>query len=151
MHEEAGLDKDNQVAAAQSVRNLVLQGGEATRVLVIEDDDTVRRLLKSALSRAKYQVFEAQDGVSGLQLCDAEAVDLVVTDIMMPLMSGLEVIARLRSDYPQIRIIAISGGLILGGVDLLSEAKRLGADYCISKPFDLSRVVWLVGELAGMA
>jgi len=146
-HKEEGLEGDASLRAAKAVDSVILQGGDQARVVVIEDDEVVRRLLRIALKMAGYEVSEACDGPAGIKLCISERTDLVITDISMPLMDGLEVITFLRRSMPQTRIIATSGGLIHGGVDLLSEAARLGADMTFSKPFDLRRVVKMVGVL----
>ena len=79
------------------------------RILVVDDDKTVRLLLRAVLERRGYAVVEAENGDEGLRYYRAAPADLVITDIQMPVMDGLQMIRELRDAFPTARIVAISG------------------------------------------
>jgi two-component system chemotaxis response regulator CheY len=79
------------------------------RILVVDDDKAVRLLLRAVLERRGYSVVEAENGAEGLQYYRAAPTDLVITDIQMPVMDGLQKIKELRRAFPTAKIIAISG------------------------------------------
>jgi two-component system, chemotaxis family, chemotaxis protein CheY len=79
------------------------------RILVVDDDNAIRLLLRSMLERRGHSVVEAENGAEGLQYYRAAPADLVITDIQMPVMDGLQMIKALRDDFPTAKIIAISG------------------------------------------
>jgi len=105
------------------------------RALVIDDDDFVRATIAAILESAGYDVIEASDGQQGLQQFLRNAVDLVITDILMPSKEGIETIVDIRQRDREVRIIAVSGGGNLGSSSVLHAARRLGADAVLSKPF----------------
>ena len=80
-----------------------------SRILVVDDDNAVRLLLRTLLERRGHSVVEAANGAEGLQHYRAAPTDLVITDIQMPVMDGLQMIKKLRDDFPAAKIIAISG------------------------------------------
>jgi two-component system, chemotaxis family, chemotaxis protein CheY len=102
------------------------------RVLVIEDNADLRDVVRLALEHAGHQVLTAKQGLEGLAYLSGHPVDLVVTDLFMPEMDGIEVIAALRRRFPGVRIVAMSGR---PGVDYLAVAKELGAARILRKPF----------------
>ena len=116
------------------------------RVLVIDDDEQVRALLYEILDRAGFQVMEASNGVEGLKLYRSQPADLVITDLIMPEKEGVETIMELRSQFPNARIIAISGGQRAGGRDYLPIAARLGARRTVAKPFSRQEILEAVRE-----
>ena len=79
------------------------------RILVVDDDKAVRLLLRVVLERRGHSVVEAENGDEGLRYYRAEPADLVIVDIQMPVMDGLQMIKELRGDFPTAKIIAISG------------------------------------------
>lgn len=105
---------------------------------MIDDDPGQRTLIGAAFEREGYQVRLADDGRSGMLSFAAEPADLVVTDIFMPDKEGLETISELRLEKDVPKIVAISGGGSLRGVNVLRLAKLLGADATMSKPLNLS-------------
>lgn len=106
----------------------------ASTILIIDDDESVRSVVRRTLERAGYRVLAAEDGRRGVQVAAEEAVDLVITDIFMPEMDGIEAIQTLRATGGGPRILAISGGAgHLGGT--LDDARLLGADAVLPKPF----------------
>ena len=91
-------------------------------------------MLRQMLERAGYDVVEAASGREGLQQYQATAIDLIITDILMPDQDGLETILELRRLAPEAKIIAISGGGQSGLLDLLPVAAKLGAQWTLWKP-----------------
>lgn len=115
-------------------------------ILIIDDETDVRDALDKVLTRAGYAVRQAGDVESALAACDAETPDVVITDIIMPKVSGVSAIESLRSRFPAIKIIAISGGGTFAAngykpgaiatTAYLAAARRAGADAIITKPFE---------------
>ena len=105
-----------------------------TRILLIDDDALARDILQQMLERAGYDVVEAASGRDGLQQYQASAIDLIITDILMPDQDGLEIIQELRRLAPEAKIIAITGGGQSGLLDLLPIAAKLGAQRTLRKP-----------------
>ncbi len=116
-------------------------------VLIIEDDDDLREMLKAALSRIDIEVQEAGNGREALKHFKPKATDLVVTDIIMPEEDGLKVIMKMKDLKPGIKIIAISGGGKAGPGSYLQMAKTLGADRVFSKPFSVSDLISEISSL----
>lgn len=102
-------------------------------ILIIEDQTSVRRLLVQVLEDAGYQVWEAANGRLGLEQFRAHPVDLVLTDLDMPEMHGLEVIVALTRAYGNVKIMAMSGV----HPDELQKAIGCGARQTFSKPLNL--------------
>lgn len=111
------------------------------RVLVIEDDTGVREALARGLTRAGHEILPAADGRRGLAEFERAPFDVVVTDINMPEMDGIEVITALRRLGSSVPVIAISGGGLLPKELLLSTASTLGAVEVIPKPFEMSALL----------
>ena len=105
------------------------------RVLLIEDDASVRRIVRKMLERGRHDVTEAENGRIGLDRLSDSVFDLVITDIVMPEMDGIEMLIELRKHHPSQRVIAMSGGGRTGNMDLLGSAKKLGACAVLHKPF----------------
>jgi len=118
------------------------------RILLIDDDDQFRMLLRKMLEKAGYKdIEEANDGRTGMKLFRQRPFDLVITDIIMPDKEGIETIMELTSEYPQMKIIAMSGGGSVGPQGYLEMAKRLGASRTLEKPFKYSDFLDIVQEL----
>ena len=105
------------------------------RILLIADDVQILRMLRHILEDPKYEVVGAPNGKVAMRLQRENPVDLVITDIIMPEMEGIEVIIELRKQYPDVKIIAMSGGGRMEPEGYLYMAKRIGADRVFSKPF----------------
>jgi DNA-binding NtrC family response regulator len=107
-------------------------------ILVVDDDDTVRRVLRRMLETAGYEVREAPNGKVAMLELSRQPADLLITDIFMPEQEGMETINALRGKYPGLRIIAISG---VGGDHYLKMAKFLGVRATLLKPLRLGMVL----------
>jgi DNA-binding response OmpR family regulator len=105
------------------------------RVLLIDDDEALRKIMHRMVTDAGHEVVEAADGRAGMRAFQTAPVDVVVTDIIMPDKEGMETIMELRKLAPQLRIVAISGGTPGLNLDLLTMAKTLGANAVLPKPF----------------
>ena len=108
-------------------------------VLVIDDEAPVRALVRSALSSAGYEVMEASNGREGLALFRQCPPDLVIADIHMPELNGLDVIMELTREFLDVKVIAISG--VAGYQRLLDAAKLLGARQTLHKPFAIEELL----------
>lgn len=117
------------------------------RVLIIDDDEQIRVLLKQMMEWAGFDVMVAENGRIAMQMQSEQPANLVITDLIMPEQEGLETISRLKKEYAGIKIIAISGGGRIGPEAYLPAARELGADRVFSKPFDVQEVVAAVKEL----
>jgi len=111
-----------------------------SKILIIEDEAAIRRVLTKIISEENttYQVFEAEDGLKGLETIMAEDFDLVLCDIKMPKLDGVEVLEKAKKIKPEIPFVMISGH---GDLDTAVETMRLGAFDYISKPPDLNRLL----------
>ena len=114
-------------------------------ILVIEDDEGVRGLLRLWLEEAGHTVWETTNGRDGTREFRKRPIDLVITDIYMPHCDGLDVIRRLRRLHLELPILAISGGS--GTMDYLRMAQSEGASRGLYKPFTVGIVLKTVAEL----
>ncbi len=119
------------------------------RILVIDDNADLGAMLAEALTNAGYDARHAIDGQAAVRAFEAYGADVVVVDMFMPGMDGLELIARLkrRPGHRSMRIIGISGGGRSGDLDLLKMSSRLGAHATLSKPFKPSELIAKIEEL----
>ena len=117
------------------------------RVLIIEDDAQTRKTLRNILERARHEVVEAHNGKVGISLYREEPADLVIADMIMPEVDGVETIMKLRQDSPDVKIIAISGGGRIGPDAYLFAAGKLGALRTLPKPFGKKELLGVVEEV----
>jgi CheY-like chemotaxis protein len=126
-------------------------------LLIIDDEEDIRDALRRVLERAGYRVREAEDGAAGLAQLRLHTADIVITDIIMPKLNGVEAIAAIREQFPSARIIAISGGGNFGVAGYqpgaittsayLAAANKAGAHIILTKPFDTAALLSAVSEL----
>jgi DNA-binding NtrC family response regulator len=116
-------------------------------ILIIDDDKTIVRLLSDVMRNDGYDIFTASNGKQGIQLLSQYAVDLVITDLIMHEMDGMQVISNIKSYYEDIKIIAISGGGKTGPESYLPLAKIIGANEVIKKPFNINQLRTTVRQL----
>jgi len=116
-------------------------------VLVIDDDKQSREVIRDILESDGYEVVEAKDGKEGVAVFRKQPTDLVVTDIIMPEQEGVETILQLKRDYPDVKIIAVSGGGRLSPTDYLHIAKKSGAKQTLQKPFRVEELLTAARKL----
>lgn len=114
-------------------------------ILVVDDEDQVRRLFRETLEQAGYQVMEACDGQEAVQQCRLAPADLIIMDILMPNQDGLETTVTLRREFPNVKIIAMTGGSdMIGVLNFLDVAKMFGAHTTLQKPFEMKTLLTTV-------
>ncbi|MEG3147942.1 response regulator [Sphingomonas sp. RT2P30] len=120
--------------------------GEAREILVVDDLETNRSLLQQALEAQGFRVREAKDGLEALEMIERARPDLIVMDVKMPVMDGLEALRRLRlrPGLRQLPVIAVSAN---PSAELEAAARRAGADRLLPKPIDLSRLDEVIAQL----
>jgi DNA-binding response OmpR family regulator len=119
------------------------------RVLVIEDDEHFRNLTLRWFESYGIEAEGAADGARGLALQRRRPADVIITDIFMPEMEGIETIHDLRAEFPQAKIIAMSGRDPMAKFDVFQVARELGAAKTFKKPFRFEELVAAVRDLAG--
>ena len=113
-----------------------------SRVMVIDDDAAVRLLLRKALERDGHSVIEEPDGKSALRHLAGTPPDLVISDVFMPDMDGIDLLIRVREVFPEITIFVMSGGgRYLDKDSILAAASKLGATSVFEKPFKIEEVL----------
>jgi DNA-binding NtrC family response regulator len=117
------------------------------RILVIDDDASVRSAMTQTLVDAGYETSSASGGEEGVSIVGETPIDLVVTDIFMPDRDGVEIILELRRDYPDMGIVAVSGGGTLRMGNYLPAARKLGAQRTLEKPFSSEQLLSAVEEV----
>jgi two-component system cell cycle response regulator CpdR len=119
-------------------------------VLVAEDEPEISNLITRWLEHDGHHVTCAANGAEATSISQAKEFDLVVTDMLMPEIDGMQLIAVIKKSHPKTRILAISGGgHALDGLDCLRMAKAMGADAAVKKPF--RRASFMEGVTAAMA
>lgn len=139
---------------AQARRN---EGGvrrdfaKPTSVLIVDDNADMRSFVKIVLERAGFEAQVAADGERALDLQRAHAVDVLITDIFMPERDGIELISQFKSEFPQVKIIAMSGGGQISRRDYLPFAGDIGADVVLRKPFAADTLLSMLQDLVVQA
>ncbi len=119
-------------------------------VMVIDDDAAILRMVQRMLAETDYHCLPFNDAQAALDSLDHQAVHLIVTDIIMPGMEGIEVILNLRATFPNLPVIAISGGGRSDRADVLHLAKQLGATRILPKPFTRAELLSAIdAEIGG--
>ncbi len=107
------------------------------RILVVDDVELERLVIRNILESAGHVVVEAENGVAAIAAQEADPFDLVITDIVMPKKEGVETIIELKRAYPALKIIAVSSGGSRKNPDYLKLAQKFGADKILSKPISM--------------
>jgi CheY-like chemotaxis protein len=121
------------------------------RIMIIDDDASVREALAALVGAAGHETCMASDGRRGLDRLPAFQPDLVITDILMPGMEGMETIRELRKRHPLLPIIAVSGCMPFNGTDYLRTAQRLGASQSLPKPVEPGALIEAIRALLAPA
>ena len=130
--------------AARFAEDIGCRGLLMKRVLVIDDDESLRGTIREILEEAGYEVDEAKDGREGVNRYQAVLPDLVLTDIVMPEQDGLEIIFTLMRDHPGTNVVAMSGKTRFGAADFLDYARKFGAHETLVKPFRRNELLTVV-------
>ena len=112
-----------------------------SKILVIDDSRTMIEMLWSCLTKEGFQVLTAENGSEGIKAIEMYNPDIVITDIIMPVKSGVEVVMHLKFNHPATKVIAMSSGGVISARNHLSNIKKLGADSILSKPFNREEVL----------
>jgi CheY-like chemotaxis protein len=126
-------------------------GAFVARILVVDDEAQTREMLLQMLEREGHEVQVAEDGAVALDLCRQAQFDLVLTDILMPNKEGLETITELRREYPQLKIIVMSGGSRTSHMNFLGVAKMLGAHLALAKPIARQEILEAISAVLEQA
>jgi len=110
-------------------------------LLIVDDDVQILNILRQMLEREGYDVVKASNGKQGLRLYRENPADLIITDIIMPEKDGIEIIIELKRDYPDVKIIAISGGGRIDSELYLDLAKKLGVLRTFTKPVERKQLL----------
>ena len=117
------------------------------KIYVFDDEPSILLMIKKMLEKAGYEVDIALNGKEGMELFKRNVPDLLITDIIMPEKEGLETILELRKSYPELKIIAISGGGRISPGGYLPGAKLLGANIVFEKPLDQKEFLQAIASL----
>ncbi|MFO7936981.1 MAG: response regulator [Kiritimatiellia bacterium] len=118
-------------------------------ILLLDDELFIQDLFSQFFREKGYNVVCVSNGRKGLEKLRDFDADLIITDIMMPDMDGLEVVREIRKNYADLPVIAISGGMRNAAINFVSAAKDFGADVIFEKPVELSELLASVKELIG--
>jgi len=145
------LDSGNHEAVNPAWRNQrISRKGLSDRtppvILLIDDEEPFRSVLRQVLLNAGYDVVEASNGAEGIQHFHEKPADVIITDIIMPEKEGIETIIELKKAYPDVKLVAMSGGGWYGTDIDFDMAKKLGA-HTLNKPFALQELLDVVREL----
>jgi DNA-binding response OmpR family regulator len=110
-------------------------------ILVVDDSADIRGFMRAALEHEGYGVALAENGRQALDLQREQPAELLITDIFMPDVDGIETIARFKSEFPSVRVIAMSAGGAAKMQDYLRIAGYIGADAVLAKPFEVDELV----------
>ncbi len=116
------------------------------KILIVDDDDRIRELFRMWLEREGFEVYEAENGKKAMEVQQANSVDLLICDLIMPVQEGIETITQFRDNFPRIGIIAISGGGKIGPDSYLAVAEHLGAWRVFTKPVDMPVLIDTIKE-----
>jgi CheY-like chemotaxis protein len=114
------------------------------RILVVDDDADMRLTLKLSLELAGYAVDVAANGREAVELQKRQPADVLITDIFMPDADGFEAIDAFRRQYPDTKIVVVSGGAQFTKRDYLPDAELIGVDATLQKPFDVDTLLNLL-------
>jgi len=116
-------------------------------ILVVDDNEHIRTVVRRILEREGHTVIEIMDSEQVPDMIKTNNFDLIITDILMPGKEGISTIMELRKEYPELKIIAISGGGSYEPYGYLDMAKRVGANRTIPKPFNRQELLDVVNDV----
>ncbi|WP_033827492.1 response regulator [Bacillus andreraoultii] len=113
------------------------------KILIVDDQFGIRILLNEVFQKEGYQTYQAANGLKAIELAKAHSPNLVLLDIKIPGMDGIEILRRLKEFNPDIRVIIMTA---YGELDIINEAKELGALTHFAKPFDIEELSKTVNQ-----
>jgi len=122
----------------------------ASTILIVDDEPGIRELLGMILEAAGHSVVSAEDGVEAPKIMASRNIEIVITDLLMPERDGLEFISEIRSKYPKVKIIAMSGGGHIARDSYLRIARNFVAHYLLEKPFSQAGVLGAIDKVQEM-
>lgn len=122
---------------------------QSARVLVADDDPIQRAVVAELLDLAGFDCEEAADGEAALQALARRPADLAILEMVMPAKDGIEVLTQIKREWPQTRVLTISGGGLMSSTQLLHLSKGLGADATMAKPLRRAEFLNTVRDLLG--
>jgi DNA-binding response OmpR family regulator len=125
----------------------ILAMGQKAVVCVIDDNELVRTTICNALREAGFETVEAEDGIAGLKVIAESKARVAVIDIVMPVREGHDVIVDATRQFPELKVLAVSGGGMAGPKEYLELALQLGAHDALAKPFRNAELVKKVKAL----
>ncbi len=117
------------------------------RILIVDDEEVVRVTLQEILECAGHDVRTVEDGRFAVEACETYRPDVVLTDIIMPGQEGIETIYELKSRFPGLKIIAMSGGSRKGVGSYLPTAEAIGAELSLEKPFSRDALLSAISQV----
>ena len=114
------------------------------RVLVVDDEDSMRELLSITLNRQGYETLVAADGVKALKMMEKDPAEVMVTDLFMPRMGGMELLEKVKEGWPDTVVFIITA---FGTIENAVQAMQLGAYDYVSKPFNMEELTRKVREM----
>ncbi len=112
-----------------------------SRILVVDDEEGIRQVLQDVLGDEGHQVVAVEDGFQALEILEKEAVDLVILDVWLPNMGGIDVLKRVRKGWPDIEVVVISGH---ANINMAVQAVKIGAFDFLEKPLSLEKTITVV-------
>ena len=110
-------------------------------ILLVDDDSAFRKVQQRVLEREGYRVIPAEDGGRALGILECESVDLVLTDLLMPKKEGIEMIREISARWPDLSVVAMSGGGRGGVVSYLEISRAMGVKGTLAKPFSCDELL----------
>lgn len=117
------------------------------KILIVDDEDGFRFLLRSMLAISGHEVREAADGDAAIACLRTFPAQVAIVDLFMPGKEGIETIMEMRQRHPGTKVVAISGGAPKTGTSALGMAKKLGAHRTLSKPFSADELLAVLSQL----
>ncbi len=120
-------------------------------VMIVDDEELIRSMIRKSLIRIGYNVLEAENGNEAMKIVGTEHIDMIISDLVMPEKGGIELMMELKNLFPNIKKIAISGKLPTENKSISDLAERFNVDAVFSKPFELFDLLKVVKKLVPAA
>lgn len=116
-------------------------------IMIVDDEELIRSVIRKSLVRTGYEVIEAEDGKEAMELIQQNSVDLVIADLVMPKKGGLEIIMEINTLYPNLKKIAISGKIPTDNESIAGLTDNFRVDAVFSKPFEIFDMLKVIKKL----